>query len=274
MSVLVYAVTLFNKTKIAELERGLRSQGHHPEAIGSVQSWREQLKESQNAVRYSQARQNTLKLTLLAASKKKDRKFPELITSCELEKVEIRYAVFLSNLNPTPKQLERLYQILANRDLGVIGVSKPLTKNATLEQVTEFDNEVRKEIESVVGSRGYLQFTQDDQLLPTRNLLMHFQNLLSAAGIPLSPAQSEKVAGMVMSAASSPDSSAVANSISFKRALAMGSAEAQVSNDLLSTFTDVIPDEQLAKMKAIYEEQQAAQKVDEQFSKLAKRGKS
>ncbi|MBI4623546.1 MAG: hypothetical protein HY736_10060 [Verrucomicrobia bacterium] len=116
--------------------------------------------------------------------------------------IEARYASLFRNLNLPPEQLDKLKNLLIERQTTVQDVLSaafdqgvdPRTDPAGFRKlISDAQNVVNNGIKSVLGDAGFSQLQNYEQTLPQRNLVTDLQQRLSHTNTPLTSAQAEQL---------------------------------------------------------------------------------
>lgn len=116
--------------------------------------------------------------------------------------IDARYASLFKNLNLPPEQLDKLKNLLLERQTTVQDVMSaardqgmdPRTDPAGFRKlIADAHNSVNNGIKSVLGDSGFAQLQTYEQTLPQRNVVNDLQQRLSYTNTPLTSVQAEQL---------------------------------------------------------------------------------
>jgi outer membrane lipoprotein SlyB len=122
--------------------------------------------------------------------------------------IDARYAALFRNLNLPPDQLDRLKNLLAerqttNQDVLAAAREQGLNPRSDPEGfrklIADAQNEINNGIKSIVGDSGFTQLQTYEQTLPQRNVVNELQQRLSYSDTPLTAAQADQLVQILAS---------------------------------------------------------------------------
>ena len=207
-----------------------------------------------------------------------DPEFAAAFNAQQRARLDGRYADLFAKLNLPPETLAKLQDLMtekqnASRDVFSAARAEGLGRENQQElrellQMTQ--NEINREIESLIGESGVATMQEYERTTAQRNLVGQLETRLSYAATPLNSAQAEAMVNIL----SQPSPSADANQSRRSSGGSFGgdSRSVPITDDIIARAQAVLSPDQLTALVALQVEQQAAQKVNATMRATFQRG--
>lgn len=174
-----------------------------------------------------------------------------------------RYSSLLGKLALDPAKENRVVQSLTNRTLGIVNEDTRLIDQATDAELETFSKYYDSEIQSILTPSEFSIYLDYQRRLPAINLMNSLQNMVCAVDGGLNADQ----VSTMMDALAVETKGISFNDYSFlpsdKMEFAAGTANQQISDELLTKMSTVLTPSQMAALQEIHDLQIAKRKLAE-----------
>lgn len=188
--------------------------------------------------------------------------------------LDARFAALFKNLNLPPEQLEKLKELLVDRQNAMLdvmvaareqGLTPRNNPEAFQKLVASTQAEIDNSIRATLGEDGFAQYQQYEKTIPQRNLVNQLQQRLSYTGAPLSDTQTEQLVQVLASTstqrnANTNDGGAGGGRGGFA-GFAGGTGATRITKDAIVASQTVLSAPQVDALKQLQQAQQAQQQL-------------
>lgn len=200
--------------------------------------------------------------------------------------LDSRYAALFRNLNLNPAQLERLKQLLVEKQASVMDVmgaarAQGLTGRENRDELRQLVNDSQAEVDAMIrnelGESAYNQYKNYEATFPQRGTVDQLERRLSYSNTPLTPAQAEQVVQILAETSPAPGGNmarrgdfglAVPFAAGPGVTIAIAGQQSSISNDAIARAQGVLQPQQVAALQGLQQEQQAAQQLQQQLRSM------
>ena len=200
---------------------------------------------------------------------------PEYLTAWQAQQrgfIDSQYAGFFRRMNLNSAQIERLKDLLVERAASRMDVMNAARREGLTGRdsrddvralVQQAENEIARDIQSVLGESGAAQLQQYEQTAPQRHLVNQVSDRLSYSATPLTAAQQDALVSILAETSPSPRTTGPSGLSPINR----GPGGSVISDAAIARAQGVLSPSQVEALREI----QAQQRAQRQMSEIMRR---